>query len=136
MRKILFLFLVTFFFLNVEGQNATTEKLTLTQVSSDKTYGYKPTRKHSIKVGSIKNEYVYISLLTGPNGEKIEAIRLGSGHAFKCKTAAFGQGLLDIWKITYKGLEKHIIIYLNGYEYDNPKCPIGLSSKQIKRAKN
>jgi hypothetical protein len=102
----------------------------LTGISSDKKYGYKPKARHSIKVGSIENEYKFIHALTGPNGEKVYAQRLGSCCMFPTKSGVFGKGLLDIWEITYDGLQKPIIIYLNGYEYDDPKCPKGLGFKR------
>jgi hypothetical protein len=98
-------------------------------ISIDKNYGYSQKLKKTIKVGSIENEYKYINALTGPNGEQISAQRLGSCCEFKCKTAAFGSGFLDQWQITYKGLEKSIILYINGYEYENPMCPVGLGYK-------
>ncbi len=101
----------------------------LNEISSDKSYGYSQKLKKTIKVGSIENEYKYINALTGPNGEQISAQRLGSCCEFRCKTCGFGSGFLDQWQITYKGLNKPIVLYLNGYEYEEPKCPFGLGYK-------
>ncbi len=102
----------------------------LDSISIDRKYGLKPSSKKSIKVGSIENEYKYINALTGPNGEQIYARRLGSCCEFRSRSAAFGKGFLDQWQLTYDGLEKPIIIYLNGYDYDKPLCPFGLSYKK------
>lgn len=98
------------------------------EISTDKNYGFK--ERKSIKVGSIKNEYVFIAQLAGPNGEQISATRLGSCCSVKSKNAPFGRAMLDMWEIKYEGLNKPIVIYLNGYDYEEPKCPMGLSFKQ------
>ncbi|MDQ3536450.1 MAG: hypothetical protein M3421_12585, partial [Bacteroidota bacterium] len=97
-------------------------------VSTDKSYGFKP--KTYIKVGSVRNEYAFVAQLIGPNGEEISAKRLGSGWNVKSKNSPFGKAPLDKWEIKYEGLEKPIVIYLNGYDYEKPKCPIGLSFRK------
>jgi len=101
----------------------------LSEVSTDKKYGYKTNHKTSIKVGKVENEYAYVRALLGPNGEKTKAQRISSCCEFKSKTAAFGTGLLDKWEITYDGLKTPIIIYLNSYDFETPKCPYGLTFK-------
>jgi hypothetical protein len=102
----------------------------LEEVSLNKKYGLKPNAKFSIKVGSIENEYKYINAFTGPNGEKVEAQRLGSCCEFRSKSAAFGHGYLDQWEITYEGVKNPIMLYLNGYDYEKPKCPVNLGYKK------
>jgi hypothetical protein len=101
----------------------------LTDVSTDKNYGYESKQKTSIKVGKIENERAYLNALLGPNGESIQYNRIGSCCAFKSKTAAFGEGFLDKYEIYYHGLTKPIILYLNGYDYETPKCPVGFTFK-------
>jgi hypothetical protein len=98
-------------------------------MSTDKEYGYEPDSEYSIKVGEIKNQRAYLNSLLGPNGEPIEYVRVGNCCEFDCKTALFGKGLLDRYQITYKGLKKPIILYLNGYQYEKPLCPIGFTMK-------
>lgn len=105
------------------------ERIILHEISTDKSYGTKP--KTNIKVGSISNEYAYIAQLTGPNGEGITARRLGSGWPVKSKSSPFGKAMLDKWEITYEGLGEPIYLYLNGYDYQKPKCPMGLSFKKL-----
>lgn len=101
----------------------------LSEVSTDKKYGFEAKHKTSIQVGTVENEYAYIGALRGPNGEQIQARRSGSCCSFKSKDSAFGKGFLDVWEITYPGLEKPMTIYLNGYKYEAPKCPKGLTFK-------
>ena len=95
------------------------------EIASDKKYGYKPTKKNSIKVGKIENEYAYLNALSGPNGEQLKYRRISSCCKFKSKTAAFGSGFLDKYEIFYQGLKDPIVLYLNGYEYETPKAPYG-----------
>ncbi len=102
----------------------------LSEISTDKKYGFVSTRKQSIKVGKIENEIKFINALTGPNGESIRAIRRASCCQFRSKSAAFGSGYLDKWEVWYEGLAQPIILYLNGYEYEEPKCPVGLNFKK------
>lgn len=110
------------------GQEKETEKdkpVVIKEMATEKSYGRK--KKNHIKVGSIRNGYVYISQLTGPNGEKVETTRLGSCCEVKSPNAPFGKAPLDMWEVKYEGLAKPIILYLNGYDYEQPKCPVGLS---------
>ena len=102
--------------------------MNLTAMSEDKSYGI--TQEKSIKVGSIENEYKYINALTGPNGEIIKASRLMSCCPFKSKNKPEGNAYLDVWQITYQGLQEPITIYLSSYDFDNPKCIKGLNYKR------
>ncbi|NBW35657.1 MAG: 2-dehydro-3-deoxyphosphooctonate aldolase [Cytophagia bacterium] len=117
--------------MTVKSQDKTIdESVIIEEISSDPSYGAKP--KTNIKVGSVRNEYTFIAQLTGPNGEEITAKRLGSGWDVKSKKALFGNKVpLDKWEIKYEGLKEPIIIYLNGYDYEKPKCPFGLSFKKL-----
>jgi hypothetical protein len=103
----------------------------LSEISTNKKYGYEPNHKTAIKVGKVENEYAYMRALQGPNGEKIQAQRISSCCEFKSKTALFGSGLLDKWEITYEGLKSPIVVYLNSYDFETPKCPFGLAFKTI-----
>ena len=103
----------------------------LNEVSTDKKYGYQTKPKTAIKIGTVENEYAFVRALLGPNGEKTNAQRISSCCSFKSKTAAFGSGFLDKWEITYDGIKFPIILYLNSYDYEEPKCPFGLTFKTI-----
>jgi len=102
-------------------------EINVTKVSKSKKYGKKPGT--AIEVGTVGNEYDYLAQLCGPNGERIKYERIESCCAFKCPSCPMGSGLLDKWEITYTGLRKPMIIYLNGYLYDDPEAPVGLGIK-------
>jgi len=99
----------------------------LFEVSTDEKYGFKPNHKSSIKVGEVENEQAYLKALRGPNGEQVQFRRISSCCKFKSKTAAFGSGFLDKYEVFYQGLTQPIILYLNGYDYETPKAPIGFT---------
>lgn len=130
MRTLISVFILFSIVLSAKSQDdAIDERVIIEEISTDKSYGFKP--KTNIKVGSVKNEYAFIAQLTGPNGEEIVANRVGSGWEVKSKNSPYGNKVpLDKWEIKYEGLVNPIIIYLNGYDYEKPKCPVGLSFKK------
>jgi hypothetical protein len=64
-----------------------------------------------------------------PNGEKITYNRLGSCCPFNTKNSSFG-GMLDKYEVTYPGLEKSLIIYINMYDSKELMVPMGLKLKK------
>ena len=102
--------------------------------SDDRKYGY--TEKDPIKVGGAKgsegplNERRFLNALAGPNGEEISYSRNGSCCHFKTKHSPFSDtGLLDVYSITYDGLKEPITLYINMYDSDTLKVPVGFSLK-------
>lgn len=100
-------------------------EIIITEVSDNPEYGFKP--ENPIKVGSIGNEYEYLSMLKGPNGEKVTYSRISSCCGFECKTCPFKMGLLDKWQVKYEGQKEPVVIYLNGYLYEQPLCINGFT---------
>jgi hypothetical protein len=98
--------------------------------SQDDSYGY--TEKNPIMVGANsegpKNERRFLNALSGPNGEKIGYSRIGSCCHFKTKNSEWG-GMLDMYDVKYEGLNKSLIIYINMYDSDTLKVPVGLKLK-------
>ncbi len=103
----------------------------ITQYSQDETYGY--TVENPVMVGGVSegpmNERRFLNALCGPNGEKIEYYRIGSCCPFNTKNSEWG-GMLDKYNVTYPGLKKNLIIYINMYDSDTLKVPVGLKLKQ------
>jgi hypothetical protein len=122
--KLLGLLLIGFLTKGFSQEYLREDIIKLTEVSTDSKYGY--TQKRPIKVGSIEKEYHYLNAIRGPNGEKVTWQRNGSCCEFKSKTAAFGSGFLDVYQIQYDGGQL-ITLYINGYDYDNLKCPMGFT---------
>ena len=99
----------------------------VTLYSQGDSYGY--SENNPIMVGGNsegpKNERRFLNALAGPNGETIEYYRIGSCCPFKTKNSEWG-GMLDKYNVTYKGLDKSLIIYINMYDSDTLKVPVGL----------
>ena len=89
----------------------------IVKYSQDKSYGY--TEKNPVKVGGVsegpKNERRFLNALVGPKGEAIEYYRIGSCCPFKTKNSSLG-GMLDMYNVTYEGLENDIVLYINMYD--------------------
>lgn len=105
----------------------------ITEYSNDSTYGY--SEQNPIMVGSKgggpTNERRFLNSLMGPDGEPITFSRLGSCCHFNTKNGQFGDvGLLDKYQIAHKGLEQPIILYINMYDSDVLKIPVGFKRKQ------
>ncbi len=114
------------------------KKLAPTEVSTDGTYGY--TKENPIKVGGYKenvgpmSERFYLYTLRGPNGERIRFQRIGSCCPFQTPHGFNGTGLLDMYEVTYEGLSTPIKLFINMYDYEKPKAPVGFT--HIKRRQN
>lgn len=106
----------------------------ITEIATDETYGY--TEANPVKVGGqiengAANERKFLNSLTGPNGEELQYHRLGSCCPFKTPNGLIGgQGLLDKYEVTYAGLSKPILIYINMYDKDVLKAPKGFRFKE------
>jgi len=98
--------------------------------SKDPEYGV--TEQNPIELGGFlrgtKYEGAHIEYfqgLQGPNGEQVQVKRLGSCCAFEDPSMPFG-GLLDMYELTYNGISKPIVIYVNLYKFVKPMAPKGL----------
>lgn len=122
----------------VEQELANNRMFLIKYVSKDPEYGY--TIEKPIMVGNggdfrmgPANEQRFLNALAGPNGEPVAYKRRGSGHMFKTRHGLFpdGGGLLDIYEVTYPGLKEPIVLYLNMYDSDTLKVPVGFTQLTI-----
>lgn len=108
----------------------------LTEMTQDSTYGH--TQNNPIKVGGAadqqgpSNERRFLNALAGPNGEKISYERSGSCCPFETKSGFLGKGLLDLYEVTWKGIEEPVILYINMYDAETLKAPVGFTIKALK----
>ncbi|EPX57525.1 hypothetical protein D187_009799 [Cystobacter fuscus DSM 2262] len=87
-------------------------------------YGYTP--EDPIKVGGgPSGEHEFLRYLRGPEGQPLSFERLGSCCGFKDSSLPFGGGLLDMYEVTYEGLEKPVTLYLDMYRRQEPRAPTG-----------
>lgn len=97
------------------------------EVSDDAEYGY--TKGKPIKVGGTPvygaaRQRRYLQALVGPAGQPITFKRRGSLPADDTRTR--DTIILDLYEVTYAGLEKPIELYLDWYRWEPPKAPRGL----------
>lgn len=94
--------------------------------SQDKSYGF--TERNPVMVGGgiegPRNQRRFLNALAGPNGEEIEYYRIGSCCPFRTKNSEWG-GMLDMYDVTYEGLKKSLILYINMYDSDTLRVPVG-----------
>jgi hypothetical protein len=93
-------------------------------VSADAEFGFKIEKAIRVGGGALyvaSRERAYLDALRGPDGQAIQYRRLGSGPV------APNGGIVDIYEVTYLGLEKPITLYIDAYRYDDPRAPKGLT---------
>ena len=91
-------------------------------IADDRTYGY--SRENAIRVGDggelfggPARERAYLDNLRGPNGEPISYERLGSLN--------FEDTILDEYRIA--GLATPVTVYLDIYQFEELRAPVGLT---------
>ncbi|MCH2194997.1 2-dehydro-3-deoxyphosphooctonate aldolase [Kordia sp.] len=107
----------------------------ITEISSDKTYGYSP--ENAVEVGGVKdsegplNEQRYLNALTGPNGEEISYFRAGSCCPVPSENAMFGDhAMLDNYRVTWQGSKDTVSIYINMHDSSPLKAPKGFGLRK------
>jgi hypothetical protein len=115
---------------SADADRDTVRKKTGPQVASSPTYGY--TEKEPVMVGGgisdgVARSYAYLDALRGPKGEPVTYSRRGHCCPFETKNSELGAGLLDVYELTYKGLSKPLVIYINMYDRGEIMIPQGLT---------
>lgn len=91
------------------------------KASAQKPSGYGYTLEEPIKVGGgTRGQREYLKGLRGPKGQELRYERRGS-----CSGPPSVGGLLDMYEVTYDGLEKPVTIYLDMYNREDPRAPAG-----------
>ncbi len=125
MKKILFLISATIII------SCSTTNTGIKEATTDSTYGY--SKENPIKVGGNSNgptnQRNYLNSLSGPNGETLIYKRSGSCCQFETKNSSYGMGMLDIYKVTYEGKKDTVSLYINMYDKETLKSPVGFKFK-------
>ena len=106
----------------------------ITAYSKDKKYGYDKDYPINIFFNNTNNETInqsrFLNALAGPKGEKITFTKLESCCPFPTKRSEMGAGFLDVYEVTWDGLKKPIVLYVNIYERGLLMVPVGLGLKK------
>lgn len=105
----------------------------LDSISVDDTYGY--SSSNPIHVGGnflegARNQRRFLNALLGPDNQLVTYHRRGSCCGFISKNGMDGFGLLDVYEVSYEGLSKPIVLYLNLYDYGILRAPKGFTYKK------
>jgi hypothetical protein len=106
----------------------------ITEYSKDKRYGYEKDYPINIYYRGTKNDTInqkyFFNALAGPKGEKITYTKLENCCPFPTKSSDIGAGFLDVYEVTWDGLKKPLVLYVNIYERGLLLVPVGLSLKK------
>ena len=103
----------------------------LTEVETDKTYGY--TENNPIKIGGVaegekaRHREAFLNALRGPQGQPISFVSHGSCCMFDVGTGGKVKGNLEVLLVTYPKIPKPVILYLDAYHFETPKAPQGFT---------
>lgn len=107
----------------------------ISEYSKDAKYGYNKDYPVNIFFRGTKDDSInqarFLNALTGPKGEKITFQKVESCCPFPTKRSEMGAGFLDVYEITWEGLKKPIVLYINIYEKGALMVPLGLSLKKF-----
>ena len=103
------------------------------KTSSDNKYGYDEDYPVNLGFLPIQNAEInvkrFFGALTGPNGEEITYNKVDSCCPFPSTKNDMGAGILDIYEVTWPGLNEPKRIYINLYERSEVMAPKGFGIK-------
>lgn len=106
----------------------------LTELATDKKYGYDPDYPINVFFNNTKDEKVnqqrFLNALAGPNGEKIVFNKVETCCPFPTKRSDMGAGFLDVYQITWEGNKNPVRLYFNIYEKGALLVPVGFTLKK------
>lgn len=106
----------------------------ISETSKDPKYGYDKDYPVNIFFNNPNDENInpkrYFNSLTGPNGEKIIFTKTGICCPFPSKNIQTGGAFLDVYEISYEGLQVPLEIYINRYEKGAILAPLGFGLKK------
>ncbi|OYQ48434.1 2-dehydro-3-deoxyphosphooctonate aldolase [Flavobacterium cyanobacteriorum] len=107
----------------------------INEISSDKKYGYNqdyPVNLGFLPIQSAEiNIKRYFGALSGPQGEKVSYKKVDTCCPFPSARNEMGAGLLDIYEVSWPGLNEPKRIYINLYEKGAVMAPKGFGIRKI-----
>ncbi len=92
--------------------------------AEEDSYGLVP--ENPVRVGGgPAGERAYLGALRSPRGEPVVSRRLGSCCEFETPNGFNGMGLLDMFEVTYDGLDAPVRLYLDMYDAEEVRAPAG-----------
>jgi hypothetical protein len=126
--------------MSVGGQRITAQmmgarygSMTITGSATDDAFAYSEAKP--VKIGGgfgegAERTYRFLNSLSGPNGEPVRYDRVGTCCSFKTPNSPFGdEALLEVFEVTYDGIEQPKHLYFNWYDEGEVLVPLGLRSR-------
>lgn len=107
----------------------------ITEISSDRKYGYD--QDYPVNLGFLPynvnevNVKRYFGALAGPDAQAVTYKLVDSCCPFPSKRQDVGAGILDIYEVTWDGLDTPKRIYINMYEKGKIIAPHGFTIKPV-----
>jgi len=105
----------------------------LSRVATSGSYGYSAMAPVKVGGGFDKGgdrTYQFLNSLRGPNGEEVSYDRVGTCCPFDTPNSPFedGKGLLEVYVISYPGIDQPKRLYFNWYDEGDVLIPMGLTA--------
>ena len=114
--------------------NQTTGSYVITKMAKDKKYGYNQDYPVNVGFRTIEEGYInqvrFLNALAGPKGEKIKFEKKDACCPFPTKKNVMGAGTIDVYQITWEGIPKPILLYINRFEKGELMIPMGFSIRK------
>ena len=109
----------------------------------DSTYGR--TEKHAIKLGAPesddpvgegrRNRTYFLLSLRGPDGQRVRYTRKGSCCHQPDPHGLDGEAPLDVFEVSYRGIDEPEELYFNVYSFEDPQVPSGFTFRRTVKRK-
>ena len=114
------------------GSSGDAPALELQLRTADPTYGF--TASNPVRVGGFRSvgslsERRFLNALWGPEGQPIEYERLGSCCPFELDGTDPRGGLLDVFHVSYEGIDDPVVLYLDPYRSGEVRVPVGFAGR-------
>lgn len=112
--------------------------ITLTEVATDKTYGY--SKDNPVKIGGAAegekaaHREAFLNALRGPDGQLVSYVSHGKCCVFDVEAGGKSRGEIEVLLLSYPQIPKPVIVYLDVYHFESPKAPWGFSFVTAPRA--
>lgn len=112
-------------------------KFVLTKYATDSKYGFHEDFPVNVFYYSAKNDTInahrFLNALTGPNGEPINFKKIDICCPYTTKNNSLGAGYIDIYEVSYQGLNKPLQLYINIFEPGEMMVPLGFDTLKVQQ---
>lgn len=105
--------------------------LDINEKAPNKKYALSGTNPVMVGGNSALNQRRYLASLAGPNGEELTFHRRGSCCPYESENGLMGSALVDVYEVSYEGLNKPILLYISFYDEGPLFIPYGFTKRKL-----